>query len=511
MGSGGMSTARFIRSVRTIALVGAVLVVVAACQPIVIDTQAGTLVSDASFRAVPTTLTVDGTDQPAVELRMRDCSNVLRKPEADQTPLRPVARVTVADGTSRPMVIFDNEASPPTIGSAQVVAGDPVNQIIVPLGSASGSAALRIEPGCATAGVHDGGRYAVWRFTACHTDVTARTCPATSAGQWDNRDWRVGGFTKAAPGAFTLATSDDGHHAVIESQPTDALGNQPMALLDADTGAQTPIGEGMDVGVAMSADGSVVAFTVLTSDPSDFRNPTSRIDVWNAASGTTQTIPTPAGYWAVTGITDDGDEIIYSVFPRGDIPDRSPTYAYRISNGKTQTITTTPNYQVADVSGDGRFVLFTVLDDQFKPQPINRAVLLDRKTHTETVIGNDPDTVWHTALAVSDDGRYVLYSEGDPRFVNGTIPAEKRLLLDRTTGTTKTLATDVAQEPNGAMSGDGRFVAFNDWGVNIYDQVTGRTDRIDGVFGATVSTVSDDGRFAWIGPLRWDRTRNPSG
>lgn len=170
---------------RTLALAATVAIGLAACNPIIVRGD-GTITSHATWRVVPTTVTVEGVATPAMEVRMRDCHTVryVDPPTSSPVPdahLRPVATVTAADGT----VLFANFSygpgffvSPPGASVTDGGSAD-AHRIVVPVAGAA--TPITVSAGCTTyPGVGSIPNPPTWRFPTCVT--TDRTCAATAPG-----------------------------------------------------------------------------------------------------------------------------------------------------------------------------------------------------------------------------------------------------------------------------------------------------------------------------------------
>ncbi len=108
--------------------------------------------------------------------------------------------------------------------------------------------------------------------------------------------------------------------------------------------------------------------------------------------------------------------------------------------------------------------------------------------------------------AISADGRWITYQSGAPNLVDGDTNATSDVFLyDRDTGTTRRVSvrSDGGQASNGsgdpAISGDGRWIAYNSFAPNLVDGDTNATDDVflyDRDTGATrrVSVRSDGGQ-----------------
>lgn len=184
------------------------------------------------------------------------------------------------------------------------------------------------------------------------------------------------------------------------------------------------------------------------------------------------------------------------------------------------------------VSADGRFVAFSSFASNLVPGDTNDdydVFLRDRLAVTTERINLGPGGVQandtSSTVAISADGRYVLFNSYATNLVPGGIPwAGHVYLFDRHTGLTEV----VDRSPDGSLandsgggtgiSADGRFVAFDSRADNLVpgdtnsssdvfvrDRDTGVTERVSlssgGVQGddnSYSSSLSPDGRFVTI-------------
>lgn len=185
----------------------------------------------------------------------------------------------------------------------------------------------------------------------------------------------------------------------------------------------------------------------------------------------------------------------------------------------------------ADLSADGRYVVYTSIASNLVPGDTNNAsdvFLYDRQTATiervsvagDGIQGNDGSF----APKISADGRYVAYLSNASNLVPGdTNGFADIFVFDRETRTTERLpvAGDGA-EPNGgtgfpALSADGRYVVFSSYASNlvpgdtndntdifVFDRETRTTDRVSVASGDVQSggrdfigsaSISADGRY----------------
>jgi Tol biopolymer transport system component len=189
----------------------------------------------------------------------------------------------------------------------------------------------------------------------------------------------------------------------------------------------------------------------------------------------------------------------------------------------------------ASISGDGRFVVFESLATNLVAGDTNGTsdvFVRDRATQETTRVSVDSSGIqandWSDLPAVSADGRWIVFQSGATNLVPGDTNGTSDVFLhDRATGATTrvSVASDGAEgngtvirssfAPAGAVSSDGRFVAFDSSATNlvlgdtngaddvfVHDVATGATTRVsvdsagheaDG--GSTTARISADGRF----------------
>jgi Tol biopolymer transport system component len=127
-----------------------------------------------------------------------------------------------------------------------------------------------------------------------------------------------------------------------------------------------------------------------------------------------------------------------------------------------------------------------------------------------------------TVSAITPDGRYVVFSSSSNNLVSGdTNGVWDVFVRDRRTGFTERVSVDSAgvqangQSGGGAISADGRYVAFSSIGRNlvpgdsngsadgfVHDRVSGATERVtlssngaEGNAGGVATSISADGRY----------------
>ena len=193
----------------------------------------------------------------------------------------------------------------------------------------------------------------------------------------------------------------------------------------------------------------------------------------------------------------------------------------------------TPSSARTGVTPDGRFVGFVSFADNLVPGDTNLSsdvFVRDRLAGTTERVsvtsrgreGNGHSGITTDRVDLSDDGRFVVYDSEATNLVRGDDNANAEVLLrDRLTGTTELISRDIDGNPetgrSGAISGDGRFVAFISSGQNlvaghpefdlnnhvyVFDRQTQTMERVDvnangelGQGSALHVDISADGRF----------------
>src|SRR2546423_10001954 len=246
-----------------------------------------------------------------------------------------------------------------------------------------------------------------------------------------------------------------------------------------------------DTNYGISPDGRFVVFIGRVEDPPGIV--THQVLLRDRANGTTTPISlTPDGSAAINpGSPRGSGDGRYVVFEAGDdrldpsggpVFGRANTFLRDVVAGTTTRISTfgpEANSTVQGlrprISADGRWITFE-----------NGTVFVyDRIDRTTEILARTPSGSYAPAsdAAISDDGRFIAYSS---RFVLGNANGVSHILVyDRLAGTTSrvsvasdaTLANSDSFTP--AISGDGRFVAFQSTATNLDPSVpdtNGRTD-----------------------------------
>ncbi|MEU6374646.1 protein TolB [Streptomyces sp. NPDC046909] len=241
---------------------------------------------------------------------------------------------------------------------------------------------------------------------------------------------------------------------------------------------------------ALAASSGAVLLLALTGTTAGAAPPAPRVERISVAAYGTET--DGASSAAVT--TPNGRFIAFRSSATNLVPEgitHPGTYSY-VRDLRTGQVTKMENaLSTPRLSADGRWA--TYID--WGTRKIN-VFLTDLTTGTRTRIGGDSQDTG-SAPDISADGRYIVYTwSGHPQYPN------RIDLYDRVTGARETVSAgpqddETRDMDNASISGDGRFVAYQDEGsgdVWVTDRTTGtRTEADDGT-SSTVVQLSVNGR-----------------
>lgn len=318
-----------------------------------------------------------------------------------------------------------------------------------------------------------------------------------------------------------------------------------VSVRPADPYPQSSAGEG-----SISDDGRFVAFD--STAPAQFGGYRGDIYVHDRTLGTSvRASVSSAGVGAVdrehssfsSRISADGRHVAfvssyYGLVP-GDTNDQADVFVRDLQAGVTERVSLTASGQeigveamYPDISGDGRFVIFTSTAATVVPDDTNGApdvFVRDRllattkrvsvRTDGGEVSGVDP----YTSPRISDDGRYVAFVSDATNLVQDDTNGQRDvfvrdLVLNTTTraSLSDTGTQSIGSCDNPSISGDGRYVAFycsaddlvagdtnNGSDVFVRDRELGRTRRVSLLPGGSqvvgtfvdVGAMSPDGRY----------------
>lgn len=251
---------------------------------------------------------------------------------------------------------------------------------------------------------------------------------------------------------------------------------------------------------ALSADGNFVAFASEATDlVAGDRNGVRDVFVRDRAQGITERVSVATDGSQAVGLSDapaisgNGRWVAFhssapqltTLEPAANwniyVRDRTTHTTELISLSGANTGAGDGDSVYPAISGDGRFVMFHSLANNFGQVPADEflAVFLrDRQKQTLTQVSPgsaaSPPEGDSYVDALSEDGRYVTYTSNDPRVAPGGMPDLFRALLwDRLTGTTQPLGISEAgyRADDGVFlsrpSRDGRFVVLASYGYEL--------------------------------------------
>jgi Tol biopolymer transport system component len=285
---------------------------------------------------------------------------------------------------------------------------------------------------------------------------------------------------------------------------------------------------------AISADGRIVAFQSDASNlvPQD-NNGVQDVFVRDWQAGKTELVSvaadgTPANRESgAPSISADGRFVAFQSYATNLVPvDTSggvDIFVRDRRTGKTEIASIAPNGEPTlgagfspSISADGRFVAFVSEVSDPAPGDEGGIYVRDRQTgKTELASVSSSGALangWCYFPAISGDGRCIVFASPASNLVPGGTGDHANIFLrDRQTGKTELVSIAADGTPaNGesmlpaAISGDGRFVAFQSNATNLVpggtsgeqifvrDRQTGSTERVAGGEG---SAISGDGRF----------------
>jgi hypothetical protein len=270
---------------------------------------------------------------------------------------------------------------------------------------------------------------------------------------------------------------------------------------------------------SLSGDGRMVAFESASLDitPDDSNG---HVDVFvrDQSSGSVEIVSVANDGSAANGdslnpsMSRDGNRVAFISTATNLTPPSTASGVFVRDRLAQTTTLVAANGLAPAISGDGQSVAF--IGGDLVPSDTNKhrdAYVENLQTHTLERASVGPgggqinDDV--SAVAISNDGRYVAFVDG-PFLVPGTTPYRQVYLRDRTAGTTILVSVPLGTGlsfPNlktVSVSDDGRYVAFGaDWAgtgpsgptghdVILYDRTTNTTTIVSQP-GSSPTTISD--------------------
>jgi len=357
----------------------------------------------------------------------------------------------------------------------------------------------------------------------------------------NQRNVRSLGFTKQSSESFQLL-ADPEAIGLVDSAITEPT-KQSDSLLAATKG------NGNSTASLLNSDGRFLAFTSAASDlVANDTNGVTDVFIRNLQTNALERISvsnnkTQAnGESEVFALSDDGRYVVFAS-DSSNLVDNDTNNVRDIFIRDTQTASTrrisvardgTQADGVSDlaaISADGRYVVFSSIGSNLVPGDTNGAVdvfLRDLQTETTELIGIANEGIQGNSeslspdAAISANGRYVVfYSYASNLVANDTNDVADIFVRDRQTGTTKrisvgtnrTEANDISLSPS--ISADGRYVVFSSLASNlvsgdtnetgdifVYDLEAGTTERVSLTSDETEldsnssrPSISADGRY----------------
>jgi len=307
------------------------------------------------------------------------------------------------------------------------------------------------------------------------------------------------------------AISADGRFVAFESAASnlvsgDTNGENDIFVHDRQTGATERVSvdaagsqaDGGSNAPAISADGRFVAFQSEASNlVSGDSNGQSDVFVHDRQTGITERVSVDSAGSQADGsstspaISADGRFVAFASASKlvpDDTSGGSDVFVHDRQTGITERVSVDSEGDQADgssgepaISADGRFVAFESQGGNLVPRDFNRdqdIFVHDRQTGTTERVSVDSagkqSSAPTSAPAISADGRLVAFHAGQSNLVPGdTNRFQDVFVHDRDTGATERVSVDSdgnqGDDHSGlpAISGDGRFVAFWSWAINL--------------------------------------------
>jgi Tol biopolymer transport system component/PKD repeat protein len=214
------------------------------------------------------------------------------------------------------------------------------------------------------------------------------------------------------------------------------------------------------------------------------------------------------------GVSRNGRYTVFSsrandILDEADHKGFNDVFRRDLASGEVERVSVNRDGAVADgdsslpvTSADGRYVAFrsTAKDLILGHTPAGRSAVYLRDVESDRTIAVSRHEGVSDPLAVSDDGRYVLFG-------NDATGTRHLFRFDRTTGQTVTIAGGNGEALDARMSADGRYVAFTSRATDLVagfddrngaqpsvflrDAQTGTTTLVDGHEGSATATTGE--------------------
>ncbi|HLO29308.1 MAG TPA: DNRLRE domain-containing protein [Anaerolineales bacterium] len=348
------------------------------------------------------------------------------------------------------------------------------------------------------------------------TGTTERVSVAddeSQANSWSESDLAIsrdGRFVAFASTASNLVSGDT-NGAMDVFVRDRQLGQTKRVSVDS-SGAQVPGDETTDYGgLAISGDGRFVVFTSNAAGlVSDDTNGAEDVFVHDMQSGATARISVSSNgdqadnSSVSSDISDDGHLVVFwssaTNLVSGDTNSVNDVFVHDLLTGETTRVSVNSNGEQADhrsdggaLSDDGRYVVFSSEAENLAPgyEIWEHVYLRDLETGETTRMSVETNgnilVGWAQAPDISGDGRYVAF-EFDSR--DDGAPIRWIYVHDRVTGQSIAATRgEEEEEPfNASLTGNGRFLAFDSGNSTL---VSGDTNGVRDVFVREAPFYSD--------------------
>ena len=381
------------------------------------------------------------------------------------------------------------------------------------------------------------------RPSAAAPALSVARISVSSTGQQANGD--SGGVAISADGRYVAFNSNASNLV-----PDDTNNVMDVFVHDRQTGqtrriSPFPAFTLASAGPAISADGRFIVFwtSSVGSPPANLWN----VYIYDQQMGTTTLLPVRGvgnvnpvrgAYWP--NISADGRYVSFESnawnLVSGDTNDAVDIFVFDRQTGQIERVSVSSagtqgddQSTISDISGNGRYVVFSTDTDNLVPNDTNRGndiLVRDRQTgQTRRVslgTGGQQDPYGNAYFPfISLSGRYILFDSSFGQFVPGDTNGQDDVFVhDQQTGAIVRVTSGVNVESDGEgrwgrMSADERFVSFTSYATNlvagddndVYDIFVrafphGPIERVSlGMGGAeandhsTNSAISADGRY----------------
>jgi Tol biopolymer transport system component len=260
----------------------------------------------------------------------------------------------------------------------------------------------------------------------------------------------------------------------------------------------------------ISANGLYAAFACRAAEMGSVATAGTAYFVYNRLADKTEMVPDMGRDGAVatyyTGLSPDGRYLAFRTLNAGV----TKLFIRDLVNKTTATTTAKflggPVSSRISVSTDGRFITYAGRFDS--TNAANDVLVYDNLTGiTETENLKFDGT--HSVNGVqepsaSDDASFISFASNDIRLVNPAGPSGMSVYIrDRTTGTTEIISRTLTNVAMNSISGNGRYVAYLNGSISVYDRWTKTTRNIvtTGLTNATFPRISTDGRYVVFGGI----------